>query len=339
MWWLVILLSCLAILAHGQVKSPVGGIPYFDETKRWHNEFTEHWFHFFDIPEEEIRAAIIHWEQIGDDLKNTTNAAEGTYGNGGETHGDYLRWSEKSGFILLNVNKCNGGPMRITRGKVVVSQSSVGLVPEKVVGSSGQHGNHGSGATLQEFLIVSWRKADFLIQKGSIADFASYTAGLSPKNSGFYDEGRYFSKVLQGYNGSANELPKFPIGYETYVKQPFKASIVSIGKSYRRPKATEVDEGGKPVEENYDDLVTEVRINVGKSSGITAGVFMRFIAENDDYTVDGVVVKKIHNGYSIAEYTVDIPKKNCRKTDFESCESEPGRPMTIGQKLSTTGEW
>jgi hypothetical protein len=43
--------------------------------------------------------------------------------------------------------------------------------------------------------------------------------------------------------------------------------------------------------------------------------------------------------YSMGEYTKDIPKKNCQKSDFENCEVEEGRVLKIGQRLSTTGEW
>lgn len=124
---LLILLSCCQFVFGQNGLATVDAVKYFDENKRWYNNFTEHWFNFFDIPEEEIRNAIIHWEQIGEDLKNSANEGEGTYGNGGDTHGDFLRWSEKSGFVWLNVNKCNGGPMKITRGRVLVTQVSKSL--------------------------------------------------------------------------------------------------------------------------------------------------------------------------------------------------------------------
>lgn len=336
---LILLSSCQFIFSQNEALA-IDAVKYFDENKRWYNNFTEHWFQFFDIPEEEVRNAIIHWEQIGEDLKNSANKSEGTYGNGGDTHGDYLRWSEKSGFVWLNVNKCNGGPMKITRGKVLVTQSSVRLIPEKAITASFQHGHHQSKSEEKEFLFVKWRKADFLIQSKAITSFADFTAGLNPATSCFYEGGAcYFSKVLQDYAGSVNELPVFPVGYEKYVKKPFKATIVSIGKSYRRDKPKEIDESGKTIEQNYDDFVTEIKINIGKSSNITPDTLLRFLTENNDYTIDGIIVKKVFDKYSIGEYIKDIPKKNCQKSDFENCETEEGKALKIGQKLSTTGEW
>lgn len=337
---ILILLSGCQFVFSQKGASTDDAVKYFDENKRWYNDFTEHWFNFFDIPEEEVRNAIIHWEQIGEDLKISANESEGTYGNGGDTHGDYLRWSEKSGFVWLNVNKCNGGPMKITRGRVSITQSSVRFIPEKVVAASFQHGNHNSNPEENEFLFVKWRKADFLVQSKNIKNFADYTAGLNPSASGFYEGGAwYFSKVLQGYVGSANELPVFPAGYEKYVKKPFRATIISIGKSYRRTKPKEVDEDGKGIEQSYDDLVTEVKIDIGKSSGIAPGTLIRFLIENDNYTFDGIVVKKVFDKYSVGEYTTDIPKKNCQKNDYENCEAEEGKVLKVGQKLTTTGEW
>lgn len=335
---LILLSGCHFVFSQNDTTA-IDAVKYFDEKKRWYNNFTEHWFQFFDIPEDEVRNAIIHWEQISEDLKNSVKQSEGTYGNGGDTHGDYLRWSEKSGFIWLNVNKCNGGPMKITRGRVSVTESSVRFIPEKVVAASFQHGNHKAHPEEKEFLFVKWRKADFLVKSGNITDFADFTAGLNHSTSCFYEGGGcYFLKVLQDYKGSVNELPVFPTGYEKYVKKPFRATIISIGKSYLRNKPKEVDENGKEIEQNYDELVTEVKIDIGKSSGIATDTLIRFLIENDDYTIDGIVVKKIFDKYSIGEYTKDVPKKSC-KSDSENCEAEEGKKLNIGQKLTTTGEW
>ncbi|HLM61969.1 MAG TPA: hypothetical protein VK308_14280 [Pyrinomonadaceae bacterium] len=335
---MVLLLNCQFVFSQNGAAT-VDAVRYFDENKRWYNNFTEHWFYFHDIPEEDIRSSIIYWEQIGEDLKTSVNRGEGTYGNGGETHGSYFRWSEKSGFIWLTVNKCIGGPMKITRGRVSVTPISVKFIPERTVGDSSHHGKHVAEQKEIEFLFVKWREADFLIQPGMLSNFADYTAGLNNATSGIYDEGRYFSKVSQKHVGSANELPIFPAGYEKYVKKPFKATIISIGKSYRRTKPKEVDGDGKAVEQNYDDLVTEVKIDIGKPSGIASDTFIRFLIENDDYTFDGIIVKKVFDKYSIGEYTKDIPKKNCQKSDYENCEAEAGRALKTGQKLTTTGEW
>lgn len=325
----------------GQNIENVDGVKYFDENQRWYNNFTEHWFSFPDIPLNEVRNSIIYWEEIGKDLKTPTNEWEGTYENGGETHGDFFRWSAKSGFILLNVNKCQGGPMRITRGRVQITKTSVKFIPEIVLGTTSHQGHSQSeNNKIREFLFVKWRKAYFLVQPDEITRFAQFTAGLDGLTNGYFDEGRYFSKVLQGYTGSANELPIFPVGYEKYVKKPFKATIVSIGKGFRRAKKPQFEEDRTRIEENYDDWVTEVKVNIGKSSQISPNVYLKFLPESqDDYATDGIIIKKVFANYSIGEYFVDIPKKDCKKSEFENCEASEGKSLKAGLKVSTTGEW
>ena len=319
--------------------SKAEALKYFDENKRWYNEFTEHWFYFFDISEEEIRDSISLWEEIGEDLANSTNKLEGTYESGDTIHGSYLRWSEKSGFVWLVVNKCNGGPMQIIEGRVLVTPISVKFIPEKTKGGSSSHSHHNSKAQDREYLFVKWRDVGHLIEPEDISKFADYTAGLNYSTIEAYENSlAFFSKVLQPYKGSANELPVFPAGYESFVKKPFQGKIISIGKTYRRAKPEQLDDEGKPFEENYDDLVTEVKLDIGKSSGITPGVFIRFAVGKDDYTNEGLVIKKVFDKYSIAEYKKNIPKKDCRKGEYETCEAEEGRKLNTGQKFSTTGE-
>lgn len=341
--FLLLLLS--PTIYFGQAED-IDAVKYFDENKRWYNTFTEHWFMFFDIPEAEIRDSIIQFDKISKDLKTSKNEWEGTYGNGGDTHGSYLHWSKNSGFVWLVVNKCNGGPMKITRGKVLVTDSAVKFIPEKVLTSSFQHGGHSHQKSdeykTREFLFVEWRKANFVIESNELTNFADFTAGLNPETSGLNDEGWYFSKVSQSYVGSANELPIFPAGYEKYVRKPFKATIISVGRSFRRAKSdapADSDETQKSYMLNYDDLVTEVKLDIGKSSNISPGMFLRFVPETYEYRTNGMKITKVFDNHSIAEYVTDAPKKTCKKSDSENCEAEERRTLKAGLRLSTTAEW
>jgi hypothetical protein len=343
----VFIMLFMLLNSYGQAFQPnteVDSLKYFDENKRWYNEFTEHWFHFFDIPESDVRDSITQFDKIGKDFQKPENEWEGTYGNGGDTHGNYLRWSEKNGFILLVVNKCNGGPTQIRRGRVVVTGSFVRLIPEKIVTASFHHGNHDETTHKKplEFLFVKWRGKKFLIESKQIMNFADYTAGLNPETSGFYDENWYFSEVLKETSGSANELPVFPVGYENYVRKPFKGTITALNKNFRRnkpPVAEDAEEYEKEDARNYDELVTEVRLNIGKDSKVAPNVFLRFLPENDDYSADGLRITKVFKDFSIAEYVTDVPKKSCRKSDFERCEAAERRSLKVGMNVSTTGEW
>lgn len=323
----------------------VDAVKYFEENRRWYNEFTEHWFQFFDIPEEEIRQSILQFEKISNDLKSSNNSWEGTYGNGGETHGNYIHWSENNGFLLLVVNKCNGGPTQIIRGKVAVTNALVRLIPEKIITASFHHGNHNKETQDKpiELVFVKWRGKRFLIFTNQVTNFADYTAGLNPATSGLYDEGWYFSEVLKEETGSVNELPIFPVEYENYVKKPFKATISSLGKSFRRKKppiSEDADEYEKEIVKNYDDLVTQLKLNIGKNVNLYPNIFIRFARANeDDYSTDGIKIVKVFDDYSIGEYVTLVPKNSCKKSDFERCEAEQRRVLKAGMKVSTTGEW
>lgn len=325
-------------------NSEVDGLKYFDENKRWYNEFTEHWFQFFDIPESEIRDSIAQFDKIGKDLRTPENAWEGTYGNGGDTHGSYIRWSEKNGFIWLIVNKCNGGPMQIIRGKVVVTSSLVRLIPEKIVKASFDHGSHNFSLNKPiDFVLVKWRGENYIVRPTDLRDFADYAAGLNPETSGLYDEGRYFIGLSQKTTGSANDLPIFPAGYETYVKKPLKMTIVSLSKNFRRskpPVSEDSDDYEKETVKNYDDLVTQFKLDIGKTPNLAPDTFIRFVRENeDDYSMDGIRIVKVFDDYSIGEYVTSVPKKTCRKSGYGDCMAEERRPLKVGMKLSTTGEW
>lgn len=339
----IIFFALQTSLSQSLQNTEVDGLKYFDENKRWYNDFTEHWFQFFDIPESEIRDSIAQFDKIGKDLRNPQSEWERTYGNGGDTHGSYIRWSEKNGFIWLVVNKCSGGPMQIVRGKVVVTSSLVRLIPEKVIKSSFNHDNHTFSVNKPiDFVLVKWRNENYIVRSTELRDFADYAAGLNPETSGLYDEGRYFVGLSQTQTGSASELPIFPSGYETYVKKPFKPIIVSLGKSFRRnkPISKDSDEYEKEIFKNYDDLVTQFKLDIGKNLNLAPNTFIRFIRENeDDYSMDGIRIVKVFDDYSIGEYVTSVPKKTCKKSDYDNCTAQERRLLKVGMKLSTTGEW
>jgi hypothetical protein len=334
---ILVLLFLLASvpICFGQVnekKPSVDAVKYFDENKRWYNEFTEHWFYFNNISENDIRDSIIHWEQIGKDLENTTNEWSGTFGNGGETHGDYLRWSEKSGFIWLRVNKCQGGPMQIIRGKVSFSLTGVQLIPESIFGEMGSHGkDHSKHNQKYEFLFVRWYDVPFLIEKRTISDFADYTAGLGEFNENYQFLGilgsPFFSKLGVEYNENADELPKFPKGYEKFIKKPVKAKIIAIGKSFRR---TDKDN------EDWEELITEVKLDAGKNKGAISNLFLHFVKE-EEHWMEKIIIKRVGATSSWAQIIRSVRKKNCVVSEYNDCENFKYTPIKIGLELSTTG--
>lgn len=303
-------------------------VKFFDENKRWYNGFTETWFYFADISEEEIRDAIIHWEKIGGDLKSSTNVWAGTYGDGGETHGDYFRWSEENGFVWLKVNKCQGGPMQIIRGKVVPSKYQIRLIPEKTFGKTHAHKNHVTHNHQTEFLFVKWGNVPFLVTKNSIKDFADYTAGLGEFNGYFHFLGiPFFSKLGMGFDEREIEMPIFPPGFERFVKKPIKAEIISIGKSFRR-----IDESN----DDWEDLVIPIRLNVGKLSGAYPEMQL-FYVNNEQTPIEKITVKKVGEKFADAEITRSVRKRDCKISEYNDCENPEYLKLKVGIKVSTTG--
>lgn len=329
----------LTLFAHGQNAAKVDAAKYFDENRRWYNEYTEHWFNFFDIPEEEVRNSIIHWEKIGADLEKAKEQWAGTFFSGGETHGDYFRWSEKSGFVWLKVNKCAGGPMQIIRGRVIVNSNQIQLLPEHKSGT--EHHGHGEYKKNQEqidLLFVKWRGVPFLVPQDAISDFADFTAGLGRYNESYsYMLGDislfgnpYLQKFGIGENENNNELPIFPAGYEKFVKKPIKGQIISIGKSFRQPDPNEFNA------ENWENLVIPVRINVGKAHGVVPNLRFIFVNAKSSHSEE-LIVKKVEENSSLVEIIRSVRKKSCIVAEDNTCENFDYAKIKVGLKISTTG--
>lgn len=331
--FLVFNLFNVAVLAQEQTVAKIDAIKYFDENKRWYNEFTEHWFYFSDISEEEIRNSIVQWEKIGEDIASVENKWAGTYSSGGSTHGDYFRWSEKSGFIWLNVHKCQGGPMKITRGSVIVTPSGIQLIPEQISGKGhSNHKTHQHNYAPVELIFVKWKDASYLVAKTAVSDFTDYTAGLGEYNNQlhFFDYEPFLVRLDSKSKKDIGELPIFPAGYEKFVKKPIKGQIVSIGKSFRRKDPIEYNDM------NWEDLIILVQINVGKNQGVTRNLQFYFV-DNEQHMVETISVKKVELNSSLLEINRSVRKKNCVISEHNDCENHEYAPIKVGMKLSTTG--
>lgn len=334
----ILFASFLLILAFqvsfGQEKpevQPIDVVKYFDDSKRWYNNFTEHWFYFSDISETDVRNSIIHWEQIAKDFNNPSNDWSGTYGDGGETHGDYLRWSKENGFVWLKVNKCQGGPMQIIRGKVAVDSSKLILYPEINLGRNhhGNHKSHNKQPDKYDFLLVKWGNSSYLISPKNISSFADYTAGLGEYNNPFQWELGYGFLYRFDKENSENtgELPIFPKGYEKFVKKPIKTEINNIGKGYRQHVKDSNDS---------DKFIIPIKLNVGKNQGVYRNLSLLFVGEEPSL-FEEIRIKQVFQNFSVAHITRTIPKKNCQKTEFTDCEGIEYTQLKVGMKLSTTG--
>jgi hypothetical protein len=327
------LFLALTMFAYGQNEGKVDAVKYFDENKRWYNEYTEHWFSFFDIPENQIRDSIIHWEKIGADIEGSNDDWTGTFATHGETHGSYFRWSQRNGFIWLSVNKCVGGPMRITRGRVVVQSNMIKLFPEIVIGKKHSgHGEQDKAPKQINLLFVKWLNVPFLVNENEISSFADFTVGLGDYND-FYSGilgHPFFQKLGAEANDNPNELPIFPSGYEKFVKKPVKGEITSIGKTFRRPDPHEFNR------EEWENSVTQALVNIGRAQGAVRNLRLFYVnAKNSP--IEELRIVKVGVNSSLIEISRSVRKKNCVVSEHNDCENHEYEKIKVGLKVSTTG--
>ena len=90
---------------------------------------------------------------------------------------------------------------------------------------------------------------------------------------------------------------------------------------------------------NYHDLVTEITLDIGKTSGVKEGLVLKSTENPDKYPADIIIVKKVLKDTSIAEFVEDIPKPSCGKPEHEKCRAITPTRFKIGHKFTTTGDW
>src|SRR5215203_4724566 len=163
-------LFVFCVSAFAQTPDPLA---FFDEHKRWYNGPGEPWFYFFDIAKADVRRSIEKWVEINRSLESAGRGDGGHFWSGGFTHGTVVRWSKDKGYIWLDVDLCQGGPMRIVHGRVEKTPVGLTLIPELKLGvGHSDHASHASHAERIEFVSVDWRGAKYLVRKNNVADFA-----------------------------------------------------------------------------------------------------------------------------------------------------------------------
>ncbi len=331
----VALVVASGLFTFAQEKQQIDPIKFFDEHQRWYNGFTEAWFQFYGIPEIEVRKSIEHWEQIGRGPKKPTNPGGGIYASGGDTHGSYVRWSAENGFVWLDVNKCEGGPMRILRGRVELVSEGVVFIPEVTLGSSNGHAAHGQNTPKSErisLVAVDWMGATYLVEKEHLADFADYSAGLGDYNGHYtlmFDNPYLAMNIDEG--GASNfpyKPPAYPKGFERFHKTPIRGAIVSIRKARRQ-----VD----PNSDSYDQLITTVKIKLENTTNLKPTLKLHPVIEESWFTDDEFELKSFKGNIAVIEHRRSVPKKNCVISDSEDCKGPDSVRLRVGLVLSSNG--
>lgn len=269
----------------------------------WENGVTEPWWlSTRDFTEETASAAVARWKAIGGPGADAHPWA-GDYFRGGETHGTYLRWSPRGGFVIAHVNKCAAQAVGVTHGRAEFAPPVVRFVPEFRGGASGAHA-HGEGHAAppppaeMRFVPVEWRGERLLIPEGEMGDFGDFLAGLGQYNGRdaflFPDYTAFFTRRDARETGDGDgrraparggAWPAVPPGYERFLKRPIEAAVTAVGRS-RDVRGYEAESLAGTLYYERARL-TPVTVNVGTQHGASPGMLFRVLgpAEGDQVRI------------------------------------------------------
>ena len=310
-----------------------------DEYGRWVNGISEPWMFSESLPRQNVNAVQQKWSAIESENKTAAERQwSGNYFTGGDTHGSYLRWSKRNGFVLMHVDKCAAQVMGFSYGKVVFTPNLIQLVPETTVSSQTSHG-HSMKAT--RLLPVTWRSDRYLVPEDEIADFGDYIAGLGKYNdwAGNYIEVvEFFAKLDREMAGTVDELarpssnkkqvpegdlPTVPPGLERFIKKPIEITIGSVGTGWVKRN-----------NENlwWDDLIIPLTVNAGRTEGVIPKMKFR-IADSDEI----IIVTNVGARRSRAIVVRSARKRPCVKySKDDDCGEIEYSPIGVGWRASTS---
>ncbi|HET6891555.1 MAG TPA: hypothetical protein VFH31_10665 [Pyrinomonadaceae bacterium] len=150
-----------------------------DQWAYWDNGVSESWwFSSADFGKEEAVTAVKLWQRIGEEIKEQqSDELGGDYFRGGETHGTFLRWSNKTGFVMAHVDKCQAKVMGLSYGRAEGSSTKIEFFPEFSKSHKSNH-SHSQSSDLNRlrFVPVNWRGSIMLVAEHEMADFGDFVA-------------------------------------------------------------------------------------------------------------------------------------------------------------------
>lgn len=315
----------------------------FDPEGRWENGVTEAWWLDTETfsKEEAARAAAL-WESIGEEnARGPAGGWAGGYFRGGETHGVYMRWSPRAGFVIAHVNKCAALVTGLVYGRAEASPSLVRFFPEvdkvRADGHEGEHMHAAAPRASISYVPVGWRGERLLVAEGEMEDFGDYVAGLGRYNQWagfiFLDYTNFFARVGGGDDSAdADAPPVVPAGYERFLKRPVEASVVSVG---RRVLRRDYHIEGENTSASFERVsLTYVTIDAGAEQGVKDGMVFRVVSPAEG---DSLVVLRAGPRSSTAAVVRELDERGAETFyDNDAAREKRHSKVAAGWRLTTS---
>ncbi len=283
-------LVCFLLLSSVHLAPTLGARPSQDEPYiRWENGVSEAWgFNTERHARAEIEAMQARWKLLGDEI--AASAGErwaGDYFIGSETHGSYLRWSPRGGFVLLKVNKCAAEVENFSYGTVDATPTLIKLTTERAMLPEGHH-EHSHAPAAERLLPVTLRGARLLVEADAMREFGDYVAGLGrvhhPQFLHYDVSYAFFHKLDDGDLDAAAPASEarsrdadiiVPPGYEHFLKQPLEGEITAVGRRVVRRDYEYKNADGTGTSYNGLASITPVTVSVGSTHGAKPEMILR----------------------------------------------------------------
>ncbi|HEY5883698.1 MAG TPA: hypothetical protein VIT88_03385 [Pyrinomonadaceae bacterium] len=330
---------CFALCAASGVHAQI------DKWGYWQNGVSEAWW--FPTPQfttQQADEAIARWKSIEDENRATSNAWTGTYFQGSEVHGTYLRLSLRNGFVIAHVDKCQAKVVGLTYGTVEFSPSVIKLFPQFHTANTTHGAAHSHTKTPAEmrFVPVKLNADQLLVDEKEMTSFGNYVAGLG--NYNFSDFHYSFSTEFlthfrettadQSDEGKESRPMEVivPDEYIRYLKKPIEATITRVGRVESRKSYSDRNSDGTGTIYNEPVNLTTVVVSAGTAHGLKRGMFLNLIDPKQNERV-----KILRTGRtSSTGVIVRSLDENGREVPFDYETGQPYSGITLGRKLTTS---
>jgi hypothetical protein len=327
-----------------------------DQWGFWENGVTEHWWlSYEDFTMDDALEAVARWKNAGLEQPDAPVAEwSGVYFSGSETHGTYMRWSPRGGFIIAYIDKCQARVMGLTYGRVEASPTLLQFFSEfnKTASHAHGHSRKKTAPAVIRFVPVAWRGQRMLVAESEMSSFGDYVAGLGRYNYNrdfFYLEYVEFltqrgtakdTENIETPHARAGEdtdhearIPSVPSGYRRFLKQPIEGTITAVGKRVVRNNYSYQSPDGSEAAYARASL-TYVTVNAGAVRGLKTGMFLR-VSEPDGGDQVRIIRVGSHSSTGILIRNLDEADAETF-FDADTGQSRPHPKVAVGWKLTTS---